>query len=647
MRFFIAATALATAACAAGRYELDGTSPMEQLHGLMQDPDRLRQLAYDLLPAEVAARHSGAPEWTKQSEDERSALLQHHLDGRHGRRLQWAFGDADAQAREDSLASALADEVSPDAPCDDPLASNAGASAVCEYDCESLRQEYFPNDSAAARCFLYDPSTQSWPAELLDLRAQRLETKVFADGTNPQGDVEFTVGEGRTCTDITIVSSFDQGTHTEHVCLVDGQHEYNHTITDEHSVEVVGYAESGVHDGAGGQTSFVVGECTDVLIRVTTTSVGGGSNTWSLDDGGHHGPWTFETEGGVGVYERESCMFDNEFTVSRQGAASWQGSVEIVGFIRYRNTITIPNNENWIVQGATDPGTGLPVALDARLSSGTTLDRSHANIVLRHLRISGQTAPLDPHPELVGRGGWFGGQTGTYGGAFRYEGGTSDHQNPVRLIFDTIIFDHNSAVSGGAVFINGRAGFSTPDSSVQNWDSGVAATWTRCIFFRNFAALNSGGVLSTNVWPMTFEFGDSAFIQNTVGLQGSDESYYWDSLYGEVVNVRAGVAALRHSGTRFVGGWKTDGLMSGIVLISMFEITAVADEPDARWDLAYDDTSWSDYMLPLVPAPIIGAGLPNLNVLVRIDAHLSDVSLTDLVGIAPGSVWDSIYGPIY
>ena len=35
------------------------------------------------------------------------------------------------------------------------------------------------------------------------------------------------------------------------------------------------YAESDVHEEAGGTTSFVIGSCTDALIRVTTTSAGG------------------------------------------------------------------------------------------------------------------------------------------------------------------------------------------------------------------------------------------------------------------------------------------------------------------------------------------------------------------------------------
>ena len=92
----------------------------------------------------------------------------------------------------------------------------------------------------------------------------------------------------------------------------------------------------------------------------------------------------------------------------------------------------------------------------------------------------------------------------TDGGAFRFEGGNSDHSNPVRLTFDRVIFDHNSASSGGAVMINGRAGHGLPDSSAQNWDSGIAATWNDCVFFRNFAAHFEGAFLVANVWCERF-----------------------------------------------------------------------------------------------------------------------------------------------
>ena len=54
---------------------------------------------------------------------------------------------------------------------------------------------------------------------------------------------------------------------------------------------------------------------------------------------------------GVGVHEEALCMSDGEFTLThRGGSSSWQGSVAVVGFIHYHNTITIPNDEKWIVQ---------------------------------------------------------------------------------------------------------------------------------------------------------------------------------------------------------------------------------------------------------------------------------------------------------
>ena len=113
-------------------------------------------------------------------------------------------------------------------------------------------------------------------------------------------DLSFSIGAGRVCRNVTITSTFfgTGDTHTEEVCLVDGEHEYNHTTNETHTVEVVGYADSDVQEGAGGSTSFVVGECVDVLIRVTTTSASH-SVSWNLDDGGHNGPWQFVSAGAV------------------------------------------------------------------------------------------------------------------------------------------------------------------------------------------------------------------------------------------------------------------------------------------------------------------------------------------------------------
>ena len=123
-------------------------------------------------------------------------------------------------------------------------------------------------------------------------------------------------------------------------------------------------------------------------------------------------------------------------------SASWQGSVEVSGFIHYHNTITIPNDENWIVQGRVDPASGLPSSIDGRLKSGTAVDRSHANIVLRHLRFTGQVAAVDVNP--LPRPEQHAAQT-QFGGAFEYDGGSADPSNLVQIVFIGLVFDHNSA----------------------------------------------------------------------------------------------------------------------------------------------------------------------------------------------------------
>ena len=166
---------------------------------------------------------------------------------------------------------------------------------------------------------------------------------------------------------------------------------------------------------------------------------------------------------------------------------------QVVGFIHYHNTITIPNDESWIVQGMVDPVSGLPASLNARFSSGNAFSRSHASIVLRQLRISNQKAPIDPN---AGSDPF---SPGEAGGAFRYEGGSSDPSKLAKIIFVEVIFDHNSAAGdldkmnihltgGGAVWIDGRAAFFTTDPEEKNLESGIELTIQGCTFFANFAA---------------------------------------------------------------------------------------------------------------------------------------------------------------
>ena len=218
------------------------------------------------------------PVWANHTHAERTANLQHHHARRRSerRRAQVMFGapkgGPTAQNKTIDLIGMLG---SPEQMCDDPLAVNDGGAAPCAYDCADLQSEYFPEpQSQTTRCFLFDPGTETWPevggqvggqgAELLSMREQRFETHTYIskeDGTNPppSSGLSFTMGEGRACRNVTVRTFIGDDTLEQQLCLVDGEHEYDHTITGNHSVEVVGFAESGLHEGAGGTTSFVVG----------------------------------------------------------------------------------------------------------------------------------------------------------------------------------------------------------------------------------------------------------------------------------------------------------------------------------------------------------------------------------------------------
>ena len=149
----------------------------------------------------------------------------------------------------------------------------------------------------------------------------------------------FEVGEGETCVNVTVqvlrglvqVGGVNQAVHVETRCLEPGHHEYNHTVEDVHSVQVVGYVNSTIRQGAGGTTPFVVGECTDAFIRISTTSAPS-TVSWLLDDDGHNGPWVFTSPAvlvGTNVHEYQSCMFDNRFSLSLAPGMEWEGTVEV------------------------------------------------------------------------------------------------------------------------------------------------------------------------------------------------------------------------------------------------------------------------------------------------------------------------------
>ena len=74
---------------------------------------------------------------------------------------------------------------------DPPLASGTGEDGSCLYECSALSEYYFPEQDMA-RCFMFDEATGSWPAELLDLKRERLDVYTY-ESTNVDGGIEFTI----------------------------------------------------------------------------------------------------------------------------------------------------------------------------------------------------------------------------------------------------------------------------------------------------------------------------------------------------------------------------------------------------------------------------------------------------------------------
>jgi hypothetical protein len=196
------------------------------------------------------------------------------------------------------------------------------------------------------------------------------------------------------------------------------------------------------------------------------------------------------------------------------------------------NTIVVPNNENWIIQGALGPD-GLPVKLDARLSSGSAIDFSEASIIVRHVRFSGKIAPHDQH--RVARDYSYiddpFGSGCTLGGAFSYDGGGL--QQGVRtpqLIFEHVVFDRNRAVVGAGISIIGR----------QGTMSGIKLVVDGCLFFRNAANFHSS-ILVLNSCPSRLLVNNTDFIHN--------DNFCVGGVWMGELDTKVGVVGQTHSWT--------------------------------------------------------------------------------------------------
>ena len=67
--------------------------------------------------------------------------------------------------------------------------------------------------------------------------------------------------------------------------------------------------------------------------------------------------------------------------------------------------------------------------------------------------------------------------------------------------------------SGGAIFIDGRAGYVGLDPAVPNWESGIDLTVLRSTFFRNFATFTSGGLTLFDAWPFVGKVDETDFVR--------------------------------------------------------------------------------------------------------------------------------------
>lgn len=493
-----------------------------------------------------------------------------------------------------------------------------------------LRDHYFSDPSASdpkIKCFSYDSTAaegQRWPSndgtdgsDLFDSLSTRLDWHTLIPSTaSPSGAepsrVEFAVGQGAVCTDVTTVynAEFDTPgntqdanvTETRSACVFAGMHESNHTHL------VIGEEDfEPIEDG-----QFVVGACTDYMIRVETSAANVGTTiVWQLDDvgatgGSHMGPWAHSHEGAVGLHEFTTCLFDNNFTLTRSSAGTdgWLGTIAVLGYVP-DNSIYIPQDEKWIVQGGLE--NGIPVELNVRLASGNPVALTNASVVLRYVRQSGQTGPLDVYMTggpLDATRPFSQRPNARMGGSFYYEGGFG-----ATVIFDHCVFDHNGlfeAGSGGAAMFAGRGEEFTPEQCYVGLSQDVIAskrdagepypptTSAGCgtrisikdsIFWAN-AAWVGGGVRIVNTHPMHMDIERVVWVDNTA-IVGHD----WGTWFYANMAEKFGPYDLQQRSVMYQGANRDDGMCEDEALGPTTQM--------GRWGCFNGFTSaWNHYSFP-------------------------------------------------
>jgi hypothetical protein len=293
------------------------------------------------------------------------------------------------------------------------------------------------------------------------------------------------------------------------------------------------------------------------------------------------------------------------------------------------NTIVVPNDENWIIQGTLGPD-GVPVQLDARISSGTAVDFSEASIVVRHVRFSGQIAPLDPHvaardySQSALSSPYFSGGETRLGGAFSYEGGGLNPEvHTPKLVFEHVVFDRNHAITAAAVWIAGRI----------HTMSSLELVVDGCLLFRNTAVYTSSGFSVYNIMPGVH------LMNNTEFVGGSAYALPAPVLF-QVIDSKVGVEGRRN--TYMVTNSHVDGggvprsySISGIVVATNNAVFA----DGSIYEAIFERVTVVDIDSLQLASPLFcgGNGLVKTHCLIR-DCHVARV-----VGIKSDLESDKIY----
>jgi hypothetical protein len=442
--------------------------------------------------------------------------------------------------------------------CADSAATNFnnGADQPCAYECASLAQSYGfgPADST---CYIRDPAATDWPAALMSQKKETQDWFFFLSEQNQSAALEtmrFDVNGGRACVNVTVQTLvFSDGTvggdviradEVEVVCMLAGEHSFEHSHPERHNITAsgegvsVGYSSADIHEGEGGTTTIVVGVCEDAFVRVRTTAAAQ-PVVWTLDDPddlgeNHMGPWTFESPAGEdSVIEFAVCLFANSFSLSKN-TNDWSGTVSVLNK-KPDYSIELPMEGTVIVQGAVDEN-GVPQLLNARLTSGTVLQPSFANLVVRDVRFSGLNAPEDadaahrkyshntfpvyPYKSL--------------GAAVSYHGGWGK-----TIIFERCVFDHLRASSGAGILIDGLMGEWAKEvhrgrQDLQDEaDRKLTFTVDGCLAWNDRASWVGGMYRLLNAQPADVTIRDSQFIDNTAFVGNGPAHANYPNVYDD------------------------------------------------------------------------------------------------------------------